>query len=200
MSNSSLIQARNAKQDEFYTQYEDIEKELCHYTNHFNGKSMYCNCDNPYESNFFKYFENNFNALGLKKLTTTCFNGVPTEGKQSGMFETLSSRSALKAVMDSNGCTITELQGNGDFRSEECMKLLGEADIVVTNPPFSLFREYIQTLMQYGKKFLILGGLSATAYKEVFPGIVNNCLWGGITLELQSSCGLCSKRDQILGR
>ena len=163
MHNGNLNKAKAAKNDEFYTRLEDIEKELKHYTEHFKGKVVYCNCDDANRSNFFKYFSLNFEFLGLKKLITT---GYKENGKG--------------VVAIQKGDDIDIYDGNGDFRSEECIEFLNEADIVVTNPPFSLFREYVAQLMQYGKKFLIIGNMNAITYKEIFPYIKNNELWLGI--------------------
>lgn len=202
--NTRLNQAAKAKRDEFYTQLEDIEKELKHYKSQFRGKAVYCNCDDPFESNFFKYFAANFNALGLKKLITTSYTKSPIVGGQLPLFEMEGLKPEgkepfkieIKAVPDLNkdGAinlddveyllkhdknTATPLKGNGDFRSEECIELLKEADIVVTNPPFSLFREYVQQLMEHNKKFLILGSQSAIIYKEVFVFIKDDKLWLG---------------------
>ena len=172
--NENLHKAKSAKNDEFYTQLSDIEKEMVHYKQHFNGKTVYCNCDDARESNFFKYFSLNFEFLGLKKLITTGFKadgkGVALiyEGDKNG-----------NRNPDSEEITVKQLNGNGDFRSAECVEFLKEADIVVTNPPFSLFREYIAQLMKYGKKFLVIGSQNAITYKEVFPLIKNNELWLG---------------------
>ena len=161
-SNENLHKAKAAKNDEFYTRLEDIEKELKHYTEHFKGKVVYCNCDDANRSNFFKYFSTNFQKLGLKKLMTS---GLKIDG--------------TGVVAIQKGDDIDIYDGNGDFRSEECIEFLKEADIVVTNPPFSLFREYVAQLMQYGKKFLIIGNMNAITYKEIFPYIKNNELWAG---------------------
>ena len=163
-NNGNLHKAKAAKNDEFYTRLEDIEKELKHYTEHFKGKVVYCNCDDANRSNFFKYFSTNFQKLGLKKLITS---GLKDNG--------------TGVVAIQKGDDIDIYDGNGDFRSEECIEFLKEADIVVTNPPFSLFREYVAQLMQYGKKFLIIGNMNAITYKEIFPYIKNNELWLGIT-------------------
>ena len=162
--NENLHKAKAAKNDEFYTRLEDIEKELEHYTEHFKGKVVYCNCDDARESNFFKYFSTNFQKLGLKKLITS---GLKDNG--------------TGVVAIQKGDNIDIYDGNGDFRSEECIEFLKEADIVVTNPPFSLFREYVAQLMQYGKKFIVIGSMNAITYKEIFPYIKNNELWLGIT-------------------
>ena len=175
--NTNLHSAKKAKNDEFYTQLSDIEKEMAHYKDFFKGKIVYCNCDDARESNFFKFFANNFESLGLKKLITTGYKadgkGVKLvyEGDKNGNF-----------MVDDAEVAVTELEGNGDFRSEECIELLKECDVVVTNPPFSLFREYIAQLMEYGKKFLIIGNMNAITYKEIFPYIKNNELWWGCSL------------------
>ena len=163
-SNGNLNKAKAAKNDEFYTRLQDIEKELKHYTEHFKGKVVYCNCDDANRSNFFKYFSTNYQKLGLKKLITS---GLKDNG--------------TGVVAIQKGDDIDIYDGNGDFRSEECIEFLKEADIVVTNPPFSLFREYVAQLMQYGKKFLIIGNMNAITYKEIFSYIKNNELWLGIT-------------------
>lgn len=172
--NSNLHAAKAAKNDEFYTRLEDIENELKHYKGFFKGKTVYCNCDDPKESNFFKFFSMNFENYGLKKLITTGYNEnghgylYIYEGDKNG-----------NRMVDNNEIQVVELQGNGDFRSEECIEYLKESDVVVTNEPFSLFREYIKQLMDYGKKFLIIGNMNAITYKEVFPYIKNNQLWTG---------------------
>ena len=174
--NENLHKAKTAKNDEFYTQLSDIEKEMVHYKDHFKGKTIYCNCDDARESNFFKFFSLNFEKLGLKKLITTGYKadgqGVALiyEGDKNG-----------NRLPDTEEITIRPLQGNGDFRSEECIEFLKEADIVVTNPPFSLFREYIAQLMEYGKKFIIIGSQNAITYKEVFPFIKEDKLWLGVS-------------------
>ena len=204
--NSALKAAKAGKMDEFYTQLPDIEKELVHYRDHFRDKVVFCNCDDPYESNFFKYFALNFNALGLKKLIATCYDGSPIAQQELPLFpekETEPKRKAYKVEisevpdLDGNGATDltdvqlllkssdhnvkAELKGNGDFRSPECVELLKQADIVVTNPPFSLFREYVAQLVKYDKKFLILGNMNAVTYKEIFSLIKENKFWLGIT-------------------
>jgi len=200
--NKNLHSARTAKTDEFYTQLVDIEKELKHYKDQFRAKIVYCNCDDPYESNFFKFFASNFNALGLKKLITTSYSGSPIVGRQLPLFEVAGSKGKqpfkieIEEVPDSdkNGAinlddvkyllkhdknTATPLKGSGDFRSDECIELLKQADIVVTNPPFSLFREYVAQLMDNKKKFLILGDQNAITYKETFGYIKDDKLWLG---------------------
>jgi hypothetical protein len=215
--NRSLNAAKAAKQDEFYTRYEDIQKEIEAYLeydpNTFRDKIVYCNCDDPFESNFFKYFAINFNRLGLKKLITTSYEGSPIAGQMSlfpEYFEGNGKRQKRKAiavildqVKDENGdgavdLTDVELFLNnndaarialkgyanypgGDFRSPECVEFLKQADIVVTNPPFSLFREYVALLVKYNKKFIIIGNMNAITYKEIFPLIKNNLLRLGAT-------------------
>lgn len=202
--NKSLHSAKREKQDEFYTQLTDIERELQHYWKHFRGKTILCNCDDPYESNFFKYFALQFNQLGLKKLICTCYNGSPVQGNELLLhfdgYDSEPTKIAYKVeiteVKDLNGDgavdlgdvryllrndknVLQRLKGGGDFRSKECIELLKEADIVVTNPPFSLFREYIGQLMEYEKKFLIIGNQNAITYKEIFPLIKENKIWLG---------------------
>ncbi len=205
--NSVLANARRAKKDEFYTQLEDIEQELQHYWEHFHGKTVLLNCDDPFESNFFFYFANYFNVWELKKLIAVSYKGSPVAGTDGfyanlidqvyGAEDTPESH-PYKAVMtclrDTDGDTginkkdikelfemgentLTRLKGDGDFRSEECIELLKEADIVVTNPPFSLFREYVAQLVQYDKKFLILGNINSITYKEIFPLLKENKMW-----------------------
>ena len=175
--NTNLHNAKKAKNDEFYTQLSDIEKEMAHYKEFFKGKIVYCNCDDARESNFFKFFANNFESLGLKKLISTGFkeNGkgvkLVYEGDKNSNF-----------MVDDAEVAVTELEGNGDFRSEECIELLKECDVVVTNPPFSLFREYVAQLMEYGKKFLIIGEQNALTYKEIFPYVKANQLWWGASI------------------
>lgn len=204
MANKNLNAAKTAKKDEFYTQMTDIERELQHYWPHFRDKVVLCNCDDPYESNFFKYFALRFNQLGLKKLICTCFDGSPVQGNELlldfGDFSDEPKKIAYKVeiteVKDLNGDgavdltdvqyllkndknVISLLKQHGDFRSAECIELLKQSDIVVTNPPFSLFREYIGQLMTYKKKFLIIGNINVVTYKEVFPLIKDNKVWLG---------------------
>lgn len=217
--NSNLNYSARNKQDEFYTQLSQIENELKNYKEHFHGKVVLCNCDDPYESNFFKYFAMNFNSLGLKKLIATCFAASPFVGNELEYYDAgggqlsfvpIASEEPVQAddqrkpykveiteVTDLNGDGRTDLadveyllrndrntmkllDGDGDFRSEECLELLEEADIVVTNPPFSLFREYLMTLVEYKKQFLIIGNLNAVKYKEILPLIMNNEIWLGV--------------------
>lgn len=182
--NSNLHAANRAKKDEFYTQLVDIENELKHYKEHFRGKTVLCNCDDPRVSNFFHYFSYNFEQLGLKKLITTCY-----KSQNSDLFSQNDSERAIwleyngdkngNRVPDPEEIGINYLNGDGDFRSAECIELLKQADIVVTNPPFSLFREYVAQLIKYNKKFLIIGNVNATSYKEIFPLIKDNKLWLG---------------------
>lgn len=203
MAKRLLDAAKAAKKDEFYTQMSDIERELQHYWQHFRGKTILCNCDDPYESNFFKYFALRFNQLGLKKLICTCYNGSPVQGDELmidwGDFTEEPKKIAYKVeiteVRDMNGDGAVDLSDvqyllqndknvlsilkTGDFHDPECIELLKQADVVVTNPPFSLFREYIAQLMEYEKKFLIVGHQNAISYKEVFPLIKENKVWLG---------------------
>jgi hypothetical protein len=182
--NNNLKKAKSGKNDEFYTELTDIEKELRHYKDHFKGKTVFCNCDDPRVSNFFHYFSYNFEALGLKKLITTCY-----KNQNSDLFSEHKSESAIyleytgdkngNRVPDAEEIGIINLKGDGDFRSPESISLLKEADIVVTNPPFSLFREYVAQLIEYDKKFLIVGHQNAIKYKEIFPLIRDNKIWLG---------------------
>jgi hypothetical protein len=182
--NKTLQKANKEKNDEFYTQLEDIEKELKHYKAHFAGKVVFCNCDDPRMSNFFKYFSYNFEHLGLKKLITTCY-----KSQNPVLFSQHDSEKAiyLEYNGDKNGdrvpnpeeIGIINLAGDGDFRSPECVELLKQADIVVTNPPFSLFREYVGQLVKYDKKFIIVGNQNAVTYKEIFKLIKDNEMWLG---------------------
>ena len=182
--NSSLAKARDAKQDEFYTQLSDIEKELKHYKKYFKGKVVYCNCDDPRVSGFFHYFSYNFEKLGLKKLITTCY-----KNNDRDLFSNNDSEHAimLEYTGDKDGDNvpgideigIIKLKGDGDFRSGESIGLLKQADIVVTNPPFSLFREFVSKLFEHDKKFIVIGSKNAITYKEIFNLIKDNKLWLG---------------------
>ena len=182
--NDNLHKAKRAKADEFYTQLSDIENECKHYWEHFKGKTILCNCDDPRVSNFFRYFSLNFEHLGLKKLIATCYKNQDID-----LFSQESSEKAVYIIyegdkngnrqVDDNELEVKELQGDGDFRSKECIELLKEADIVVTNPPFSLFREYVAQLIEYEKKFLIIGHQNAITYKEIFPLLKENKMWLG---------------------
>ncbi|MEE0521224.1 MAG: adenine-specific methyltransferase EcoRI family protein [Bacteroidaceae bacterium] len=187
MANKNLNKAKEAKKDEFYTQLEDINNELKHYREHFRDKTVLCNCDDPRVSNFFTYFAYNFEFLGLKKLITTCYKNQNVDLFSQGQCE--------KAVYlvyegDKNGNHVPDaeeigvmpLKGDGDFRSKECIELLKEADIVVTNPPFSLFREYVAQLIEYDKKFLIIGNVNANTTKEIFPLIKEGKIWMGASI------------------
>lgn len=185
MANQTLHSAKKQKKDEFYTQLSDIEKELKHYKSHFNGKTVLCNCDDPRVSNFFKYFSYNFEYLGLKKLISTCYKNQDADwfskhDVEKAIWLEYNGDKNGNRVPDANEIGIREFNGDGDFRSDECIELLKQADIVVTNPPFSLFREYVAQLMEYGKKFLIIGNKNAVTYKEVFKAIKENHLWLGV--------------------
>lgn len=216
--NSNLHDSARNKQDEFYTQLSLIESELKHYKGHFKRKTVLCNCDDPFESNFFKYFAMNFNSLGLKKLIATCYATSPINGEEFVYYQNAKGqlsflprpnfhpvpvgqkhrpyRVEITEVKDENGDgrvdladveyllrnkknALTLLDGDGDFRSAECVELLKQADIVVTNPPFSLFREYIAQLIDNDKSFIIIGNMNAVTYKEIFPLIAQNVLWLG---------------------
>ena len=184
--NRSLHAAKATKQDEFYTQLSDIEKELKHYQKHFKNKTVLCNCDDPRVSNFFKYFLNNFEKLKLKKLIATCYqNDKPDLFSQHksphGIYFEYSGEQKKQRLPDPAKIEPRELKSDGDFRSKECVNLLTQADIVVTNPPFSLFREYVGQLVQYKKKFLIIGNHNAIIYKEIFGFIKENKMWLGDT-------------------
>lgn len=207
-NNSGLKAAVKAKKDEFYTQLTDIEKEMRYYRKHFKDKTVLCNCDDPFESNFFKYFVLNFNRLGLKKLIATCYVTSPIMGQQLSLFDVVGGeeeqhnkpyKAVVTKVYDVTGDggvdmfdiaelfkshenELVELEGDGDFRSEECLALLDEADIVVTNPPFSLFRDYVAVLMKHKKHFIIIGNVNAITYKEFFPLIQADKVWIGASI------------------
>lgn len=176
MANKTLNSAKKAKKDEFYTQLSDIENELRHYKEHFRGKTVLCNCDDPRVSNFFFYFKNNFNHLGLRRVITTCYKNQDVD-----LFSQNQSEQAVYLIYDGDedNVDIRPLKGDGDFRSRECIELLMQADIVVTNPPFSLFREYVAQLMEYDKKFLIIGNQNAITYKDIFPLLKEDKVWLG---------------------
>ncbi len=206
-ANKTLQNAKLAQKDEFYTQLPDIEAEMRHYKEQFRDKVIFCNCDDPYESNFFKYFAMNFNFLGLKKLIATCYTGSPVAGEQLSLFDVKGLEKQETTAKQAHKIEITEvtdenrdgavdladveyllknkknaislLKGGGDFRSPECIELLKQADIVITNPPFSLFREYVAQLMEYEKKFIIIGNKNAITYKEFFNNIKDNLIWTG---------------------
>lgn len=181
--NSGLHSAKRNKKDEFYTQLVDIERELRHYRRHFKDKVVYCNCDDPYVSAFFEYFTKNFEFLGLKKLITTCY-----KSRQMNLFSQNDSERAIKleytggapnSLPTPDDIGVTLLDRDGDFRSHECLEILKEADIVVTNPPFSLFSEYVSQLANFEKNFIIIGHQNAITYKDVFPLIKENKMWLG---------------------
>lgn len=206
-NNSNLRKADRARNDEFYTQLADIEKELSNYKNDFYGKVVFCNCDDPFESNFFKYFAMNFNFLSLKKLICTCYATSPIAWEQLSLFDNANVivkredgkqpyKIEITEVKDYNGDgavdlsdveyllknkknSLSVLKEDGDFRSEECIELLQESDIVVTNPPFSLFREYVSQLIEFNKKFLVIGNVNAITYKEIFKLIKEERIWSG---------------------
>jgi len=203
-SNKNLHKANRAKKDEFYTQLVDIENELRHYKDQFKNKIVYCNCDDPFESNFFKFFASNFKALKLKKLIATSYSGSPIVGRQLTLDKIAGLKPKgkepfkieinevpdankdgaididdVKKLLEYDKNTATSLEEGGDFRSDECIELLKQADIVVTNPPFSLFREYVAKLVEHDKKFLILGDQNAITYKEIFKLIKEDKLWLG---------------------
>ena len=214
MANKNLTNAKKVKNDEFYTQYSDIQKEIEAYLEYspdvFRGKVVYCNCDDPFESNFFRYFVLNFNKLGLKQLITTSYKPSPVANTQLGLFgddKTLT-KSKGRPKINANKFIVsdvhdidgdgefnlqdiakqlkankhnewTPLEGDGDFKSPECVELLKQSDIVVTNPPFSLFKEYVKQLFDYNKKFVIIGNMNAITYKEIFPLIKDNKMWLG---------------------
>ena len=207
----ALASAKRAKQDEFYTQLTDISNELKHYRAQLRGKTVLCNCDDPFESNFFKYFALNFNLLGLKKLTATSYRKSPIVGKYLPLLDIEGLKPEgkepyaieINEVVDQDGNGTTDLSdveyllkhdansarplaadgvyAGGDFRSADCVELLKQADVVITNPPFSLFREYVAQLDEYGKKFLIIGAKSSITYKDVFKLIKENKAWVGVT-------------------
>ena len=184
--NRNLRKAKHQKNDDFYTQLPDIENELKHYKQHFAGKAVYCNCDDPKISNFYKYFSLNFEVLGLKKLITTCYRNQSLDLFSDHTLEKAISLECNwgtyeKGAYVPSDPVVRHLNGNGDFRSPECVELLKEADIVVTNPPFSLFREYIAQLIEHDKRFVIIGNKNAITYKETFGLIKDRLLWIGNT-------------------
>lgn len=182
--NAKLRKAKAGKKDEFYTQLSDIENELKHYKAHFKGKTVFCNCDDPRVSNFTRYFILNFRALGLKKLIATCYknqdiNLFSEHKAEKAVYMEYTGTDAANAIPSPDDIEVKELRGDGDFRSAECIELLKEADIVVTNPPFSLFREYIAQLIKYDKKFIIVGHQNAIGYSDIFPLFQQNKIWLG---------------------
>lgn len=204
IEHSQFTDAKKNKKDEFYTQLSDIERELKHYKKHFKNKIVLCNCDDPFISNFFNYFALNFEKLGLKKLITTCF-----KSQSMDLFSKNDSEQAiyLEYTGDKNGNSIPDaeeigvkpLKKDGDFRSKECIELLKEADIVVTNPPFSLFREYVAQLIEYDKKFLIVGNINAISYKEIFKLIKENKAWLGVNMGRGISGFIVPKHYELYG-
>ena len=185
--NRTLHTAKSAKKDEFYTQLSDIESELKYYEKHFKNKAVFCNCDDPRNSNFFNYFACNFEKLGLKKLITTCYKNQEVdlffqEETEKAVFLEYAGGKSGNKIPDVEKIGLTPLKGDGDFRSRESIDLLKQADIIVTNPPFSLFREYVAQLIQYDKKFLIIGNINAITYKEIFKLIKENKAWLGINM------------------
>ena len=185
--NVALTAAKRAKKDEFYTQRVDIENELRHYKAHFRDKVVLCNCDDPRQSEFFKYFVENFEKLGLKRLIATCYKSQDVDLFSQGECE----RAICQVyegdrngnmTLDDDEVSVRILKGDGDFRSAECIEILKQSDIVVTNPPFSLFREYVAQLVKYDKKFLIIGNVNAITYKEIFPLFMQNRVWLGASI------------------
>lgn len=199
-----LTSAKTSKKDEFYTQLSDIERELKHYKNHFKGKVVLCNCDDPRVSNFFHFFSYNFEKFGLKKLIATCY-----KNQEMDLFSENKSEKAiyLEYTGDKNGNNVPDtkeigikkLKGDGDFRSKECIELLKQADIVVTNPPFSLFREYVAQLIEYDKKFLVIGNINAISYKEIFKIIKENKAWLGVNMGRGISGFIVPKHYELYG-
>ncbi len=185
MANKDLNKAKAAKKDEFYTRLEDIENELKQYRHHFKGKTVLCNCDDPRCSNFFRYFTLNFEVLGLKKVIATCYKNQDVDlfsqhECEKAVYQIYEGDKNNNRKVDDDEIAVKPLKGDGDFRSKECVALLEEADIVVTNPPFSLFRDYVALLVQYNKQFLVLGNKNAIKYKEIFPLFMANKLWVGV--------------------
>ncbi len=186
--NKNLNEAKRQKKDEFYTQLSDIENELRHYSEHFRGKTVYCNCDDPRVSNFFHYFSYNFERLGLKKLITACYRNQDRDlfsrrDSEQAIWLEYTGNTAGGRVPDVEDIGIRQFEGNGDFQNGECVDLLREAHIVVTNPPFSLFREYVAQLVEHDKKFLIIGNQNAIKYKEIFPLIKKDKIWLGPSIK-----------------
>lgn len=235
MANVNLTSAKKAKNDEFYTQYSDIQKEMEAYLEYdpdtFRGKVVYSNCDDPFESNFFRYFALNFKRLGLKKLITTSYKPSPIANTQLGLFgddktaqsekgrpKQTANRFIINSVGDIDGddsftlADIAEqlkankhnewapLDGDGDFRSPECIELLKQSDIVVTNPPFSLYREYVAQLIEYDKKFVIIGSKNTVTYKEIFPLIKDNKMWVGTSSFSKDILFIAPKEADLSGK
>lgn len=204
VEHKNLTSAKTSKNDEFYTQLSDIERELKHYKNHFKDKVVLCNCDDPRISNFFHFFSYNFEKFGLKKLIATCY-----KNQEMDLFSENKSEQAIyleytgdkngNNVPDPNEIGIKKLKGDGDFRSKECIELLKQADIVVTNPPFSLFREYVAQLIEYDKNFLIIGNINAISYKEIFKIIKDNKAWLGVNMGRGISGFIVPKHYELYG-
>lgn len=204
VEHKNLTSAKTSKNDEFYTQLSDIERELKHYKNHFKDKVVFCNCDDPRISNFFHFFSYNFEKFGLKKLITTCY-----KNQERDLFSENKSEHAiyLEYTGDKNGNNVPDpdeigiknLKGDGDFRSKESIELLKQSDIVVTNPPFSLFREYVAQLIEYDKKFLIIGNINAISYKEIFKLIKENKAWLGVNMGRGISGFIVPKHYELYG-
>ena len=201
-SNRILHQAKASRSDEFYTLYEDIEKELRYYAHHFEGKTIYCNCDNPSTSNFFKYFYDNFLELGLSRLIASFY--IPQnndifnfEGNNPGGYCIIERKDFEN--LDRKSPAIIPFKGDGDFRSQECINLLKQADIVVTNPPFSLFRDFVAQMVRYDKKFLIIGNINAITYKEIFTLIQSDSVWLGVHMGRGISGFIVPERYPLYG-
>ena len=195
-TNKLLQKAKKSKSDEFYTQLCDIESELQHYTNCFVDKVVYCNCDDPQISNFFRYFKNNFQKLGLRKLIASCFGDAEiVHGNEHAI------RNAYYCEYEGNDIpmNVVNFEGNGDFRSAECIELLQQADVVVTNPPFSLFREFVTQIVHYNKQFLVIGNVNAITYKEIFDLIQNDKAWLGVNLGRGISGFIVPEHYQLYG-
>ena len=195
-TNKLLQKAKKSKSDEFYTQLCDIESELQHYTNCFVDKVVYCNCDDPQISNFFRYFKNNFQKLGLRKLIASCFGDAEiVHGNEHAI------RNAYYCEYEGNDIpmNVVNFEGNGDFRSAECIELLQQADVVVTNPPFSLFREFVTQIVHYNKQFLVIGNVNAITYKEIFDLIQNDRAWLGVNLGRGISGFIVPEHYQLYG-
>ncbi len=203
-TNKLLTKAKSAKNDEFYTILSDIERELKHYKRHFKDKVVFCNCDDPRISNFFHYFSYNFEKLGLKKLITTCYRNQDMDlfsrhDREKAIYLEYEGDKNKNNVPDPKEIGIKQLKGDGDFRSNECVRLLKRADIVVTNPPFSLFREYVSQLIEFEKKFLIIGTWNAITYKEIFKLIKEDKAWIGINSNRNFSGFIVPKHYSLHG-
>ncbi|KIX20099.1 hypothetical protein SY27_16450 [Flavobacterium sp. 316] len=204
IEHSMLTSAKKGKNDEFYTQLSDIERELKHYKKHFKNKVVFCNCDDPRVSNFFHFFSYNFEKLGLKKLIATCYKNQSIDlfsknDSESAIFLEYNGDKNGNNVPDTQEIGIKQLKGDGDFRSKESIELLKQADIVVSNPPFSLFREYVSQLIDYDKKFLIIGNINAISYKEIFKIIKENKAWLGVNMGRGISGFIVPKHYELYG-